>query len=102
MSFRAASKRLLTPARSRPTTSTPAIQRLSAVRAHLAHSSSFAQYREKVTQEMEIPKKMYGVQINATGGPEVLEYKEGLDVPAPGEGEILVKNEFTGINYIDT
>lgn len=51
---------------------------------------------------MEVPKKMYVVEINKAGGTEVLEYKEGLDVPAPGEGEVLVKNEFTGINYIDT
>lgn len=50
----------------------------------------------------EIPKQMYGVVINATGGTEVLEYKEDIPVPSPGEGEILVKNEFTGINYIDT
>lgn len=50
----------------------------------------------------QIPEKMYGVQIEKTGGTEVLEYKEDLKVPTPGEGEVLVKNEFTGINYIDT
>ncbi|KIW00460.1 uncharacterized protein PV09_07985 [Verruconis gallopava] len=50
----------------------------------------------------EIPKTMEGVVINKTGGTEVLEYKTDLPVPTPGEGQILVKNEFTGINYIDT
>lgn len=45
---------------------------------------------------------MKGVQISKTGGPEVLEYKTDLPVPVPQEGEILVKNEYMGINYIDT
>jgi NADPH2:quinone reductase len=49
-----------------------------------------------------IPKTMKGVQISKTGGTEVLEYKTDLPVPVPKEGEVLVKNEFIGINYIDT
>jgi len=31
-----------------------------------------------------------------------LEYKTDLPVPVPKEGEVLVRNEFIGINYIDT
>lgn len=31
-----------------------------------------------------------------------MEYKTDLPVPVPKEGEVLVKNEFIGINYIDT
>lgn len=49
-----------------------------------------------------IPKTMKGVLIEKTGGPEVLQYKTDLPVPTPKEGEVLVKNEFIGINYIDT
>jgi len=45
---------------------------------------------------------MKGVQISKNGGTEVLEYKTDLSVPEPKEGEILVKNEYVGINYIDT
>ncbi|KAI9724001.1 MAG: hypothetical protein M1812_000719 [Candelaria pacifica] len=45
---------------------------------------------------------MKGVQISKTGGPEVLEYLTDLPVPQPKEGEILIKNEIVGINYIDT
>jgi len=48
-----------------------------------------------------IPKTMSGVIIPKTGGPEVLEYKRDLPVPEPQEGEILVKNELIGVNYID-
>jgi NADPH:quinone reductase len=49
-----------------------------------------------------IPKTMKGVVIEKTGGVEVLEYKTDLPVPTPKEGEILVKNEYIGVNYIDT
>ena len=49
-----------------------------------------------------IPKTMKGVLIEKTGGIEVLEYKTDLPVPTPKEGEVLVKNDFIGINYIDT
>lgn len=44
---------------------------------------------------------MNGVQIQHFGGPEVLRYKTDLPVPTPGSEEILVKNEFIGINYVD-
>ena len=49
-----------------------------------------------------IPKTMKGILITQTGGPEVLQYKTDLPVPSPKEGEVLVKNEVIGINYIDT
>lgn len=50
-----------------------------------------------------IPKTtcMKGVQMKNTGGPEVLKYKVDLPVPTPYDGEVLVKNEFIGINYVD-
>lgn len=35
------------------------------------------------------------------GGPEVLQYKTDLPVAAPRDGEVLVKNDFIGINYVD-
>jgi NADPH2:quinone reductase len=49
-----------------------------------------------------IPKTMSGVLIEKTGGVEVLQYKTDLPVPTPAEGQVLVKNDFIGINYIDT
>jgi len=45
---------------------------------------------------------MKGVWIEKTGGTEVLQYRTDIPVPEPKEGEVLVKNEFIGINYIDT
>ncbi|MCJ1477683.1 NADPH:quinone reductase [Lambiella insularis] len=49
-----------------------------------------------------IPKTMRGILVEKTGGTEVLQYKTDLPVPEPKEGEILVKNDYVGINYIDT
>jgi NADPH:quinone reductase len=48
-----------------------------------------------------IPKAMKGIQIDKIRGVEVLDYRTDLPVPTPKEGEILVKNDFIGINYID-
>lgn len=45
---------------------------------------------------------MKGVQMKNFGGPEVLHYKTDLPVPVPQGGEVLVKNDFIGINYVDT
>jgi hypothetical protein len=49
-----------------------------------------------------IPKQMFGILIEKVGGPEVLTWKENLLVPELKEGEVLVKNEFIGVNYIET
>lgn len=48
-----------------------------------------------------IPKLMKAVQIEKTGGVEVLQYKD-IPVPTPKDDEVLVKNEYLGVNYIDT
>jgi NADPH2:quinone reductase len=41
------------------------------------------------------------VRVHKVGGPEVLSY-EDVDVPAPGPGQIRVKQHAVGLNYIDT
>ncbi|MCU1474952.1 MAG: quinone oxidoreductase [Amnibacterium sp.] len=43
---------------------------------------------------------MQAVQAVRAGGPEVLEAVE-LDVPQPGEGELLVEVAATGVNFVD-
>ncbi|KAL9610804.1 MAG: hypothetical protein Q9167_004504 [Letrouitia subvulpina] len=48
-----------------------------------------------------IPSTMKGVQIEKTGGVEVLQYRD-LPIPNPKDDEVLVKNEYIGVNYIDT
>ena len=70
--------------------------RVSAVSSHLLRP---AFVRSMATS---LPKTMKGVWIEKTGGTEVLQYKEDIPVPEVKEGEVLVKNEFIGINYIDT
>ena len=43
----------------------------------------------------------YAVVIARTGGPEVLELRE-IEVPVPAAGEVLVRHEAVGLNFIDT
>ncbi len=44
---------------------------------------------------------MKAVIISKTGGPEVLELKD-IQLKDPKSGEVLIKNEAIGLNYIDT
>jgi NADPH2:quinone reductase len=43
---------------------------------------------------------MKAIQIRATGGPEVLELAE-LPIPAPGPGQVLIRIEAIGVNFIE-
>lgn len=43
----------------------------------------------------------YAVVVERTGGPEVLEVRE-IATPAPGAGQVLVRQEAIGLNFIDT
>ena len=49
-----------------------------------------------------IPSTMKGVIIEKTGGTDVMQHKTDLPVPEPTEGQVLVKNDYLGVNYIDT
>ncbi len=44
---------------------------------------------------------MLAIQAKAVGGPEVLEVVD-LPVPTPGPGQILLRQEAVGLNFIDT
>ena len=48
-----------------------------------------------------IPSSMRTVQINKNGGVEVLEHNT-VPVPTPAANEVLIRNRFSGINFIDT
>ena len=41
------------------------------------------------------------VRVHKVGGPEVLTFEE-IDVPAPGQGQLRVKQYACGVNFIDT
>ncbi|KAI1428336.1 hypothetical protein F5Y12DRAFT_55754 [Xylaria sp. FL1777] len=49
-----------------------------------------------------VPKLMKAVYITKTGGTDVLEYKTDVPVPTPADGEVLVQNDYLGVNFIDT
>lgn len=89
-------------------TTTP---RLAALRSHLhpltySASSPLHQttksYTTTTTTMSPIPATMKAILVEQTGGPEVLQFKPNYPVPTPQEGQLLVKNNISGINYIDT
>ena len=41
------------------------------------------------------------VRVHKTGGPEVLTYEQ-VEIGAPGQGQVKVKQHASGVNYIDT
>jgi len=44
---------------------------------------------------------MHAIEVAETGGPEVLTYVEKTQ-PSPGPGEVLIKAEAIGVNFLDT
>jgi NADPH:quinone reductase len=44
---------------------------------------------------------MHAIEVAQTGGPEVLNYVE-KDAPTAGPGQVLIKAEAIGVNFIDT
>lgn len=44
---------------------------------------------------------MHAIEVPEIGGPEVLAYVETA-VPSPGPGEVLIKAEAIGVNFVDT
>lgn len=45
-------------------------------------------------------REMKAIQIRATGGPEVLAIAE-LEIPEPGPGQVLIRVEAVGVNFIE-
>jgi NADPH:quinone reductase-like Zn-dependent oxidoreductase len=44
---------------------------------------------------------MHAIEVTATGGPDVLKYVD-KPRPLPGPGEVLIKAEAIGVNFVDT
>ncbi|KAJ5620452.1 hypothetical protein N7510_004436 [Penicillium lagena] len=51
---------------------------------------------------MSLPSTMKAVVVEQTGGPEVLQFRTSHPVPTPQAGQLLVRNNISGVNYIDT
>lgn len=45
--------------------------------------------------------KTHAIRFEATGGPEKLKWTE-IELASPGAGEVLIRNNAVGLNYIDT
>jgi len=49
-----------------------------------------------------IPETMTAVVVRQPGGIEALSYETDYPVPALADGQVLIRNEFAGLNFIDT
>lgn len=74
-------------------------RRISAVSSHLSASPIS---NSNIRTMASVPKTMKGVVIEKNGGPEVLQYKTDVPVPEVKQNQLLVKNDYIGINFIDT
>ena len=50
---------------------------------------------------MTFPQNMFGVVLNGHGGPEMLEWREDLSIPEPGNADVLVRVSAAGVNNTD-
>jgi NADPH2:quinone reductase len=44
---------------------------------------------------------VHAIRVHQQGGPEVMKW-ESVEVPAPGPGQVRLKQHAVGVNYIDT
>lgn len=51
---------------------------------------------------VSLPNQMSAVIQSTHGGADVLEFRRDVPVPQPSAGEVLIRLEATGVNYIDT
>lgn len=77
------------------------VLRLSALRSQLSPlNNNYNNARQ--TRNMSLPTAQKAVVIETTGGPEVLQFKTDHPVPQPSDNQVLIKNNVSGINFIDT
>lgn len=76
--------------------------RLSLLRNHIAPISVPASSTSSRIRNMSLPTTMKAVVVEQTGGPEVLQLRTAHPVPVPHAGQVLVHNNISGVNYIDT
>lgn len=67
----------------------------------IAHQILSTRYNYR-TMSSAIPKTQTAVQIEEYGGPEIVRVKKDVPVPEVKPTELLVKNEYAGVNFIDT
>ena len=57
--------------------------------------------QEKRPQEASATGQMTAIVVEQTGGPEALT-AQTREIPQPGQGQVLVRTEATGVNFIET
>ncbi|KAK5059804.1 hypothetical protein LTR84_009687 [Exophiala bonariae] len=55
-----------------------------------------------MSSSTSIPSTQKAILVHENGGADVLKYTESHSVPTLSNGQVLVKNHFAGVNFIDT
>ena len=50
---------------------------------------------------MTLPSTMSGSVLTGHGGPEMLEWREDIPLPAPAKGDVLIEVAAAGVNNTD-
>jgi NADPH:quinone reductase-like Zn-dependent oxidoreductase len=45
-------------------------------------------------------RMVYAIRVHEYGGPEVMKWEE-VNIPAPGPGQARVRQDYSGLNFID-
>lgn len=66
----------------------------------LRQSFNVAVRRAASTRQLSVPSVMKAAVIRETGDAHALGVESDFPVPSPGAGQVLVNNEYAGINFI--
>lgn len=80
--------------------STTAVARLNAFTSQLAGQNRLPSTAARTMSS--IPSTMKAIIVPKNGDADVLQYTESHPVPSLSDGQVLVKNHFAGVNFIDT
>ena len=82
--------------------STSRFHRVAALTSHLSSSLPVSRHPTNRRMASTTPKTMRAVVLEQNGSPDELHYRTDYPVPYPEKDQLLIKNEVSGINFIDT
>jgi NADPH2:quinone reductase len=68
----------------------------------LEHKTEFQVVKTHHLEAMSFPSVQEAVIVKEAGGPDVLDFRTDAPVPTPKEGQVLIKNTVSGVNFVDT
>jgi NADPH2:quinone reductase len=73
-----------------------------ALRRHLRQGLPLRACARQLSASAAVPETMRALVVHDTGGAEQLKLESAYPVPALVDGQVLVANQYSGVNFIDT